>query len=294
MSDDTTRPLPARMGIRPGAAAEGVRHLTLVPFPALCAAGVVRISVWALMADMVGGWTAEGGTGPDWVFTTDLSVRAPVRRIPERVVATANLLRVGAGNVATDVHLQDERGHSFAYAQLGFARMPRRPGDPPRPDMGSAEVQRRWNRPDVITRPLADEAGCVVVDPARGRVEVELTDELRNPAGAMQGAMVALVGEVAAETLASHHLGAPQVVTDLDVRFLAMGRVGPVWTHATFIGAPTDATIRVELRDRGNGDRLITAFLARTAPAPGGAERVVRAGVLSGSARPGAADRCDR
>ena len=45
-------------------------------------------------------------------------------------------------------------------------------------------------------------AGIVVLDPAAGSLEMEVTPELRNPAGTLQGAMVALFAEAAAEELA--------------------------------------------------------------------------------------------
>ena len=64
------------------------------------------------------------------------------------------------------------------------------------------------------------------------------------------------------------NLGAPQIVTDLDLRYLAMGRVGPMEAEARWIGEPGGGSISVTLRDRGNEDRVTTAALARTAPAP--------------------------
>jgi acyl-coenzyme A thioesterase PaaI-like protein len=263
---EASETIPARLGIL-GDWRDGELHdLRLETYPEIVHHGVVRISVLALVADMMGGWVADRDSHHDWVFTTDLSVRAPARRVPSLVVATGRDLRIGKGNIATDVHMRDEHGELLAYAHAGFVRMARRYGDHPKPDFqGAAE---RWsaNRPLRITEPLVDAVGIEVVDAATGSVVVELRDELRNPAGAMQGAMVALVGEVAAEAMAEHHLGEPQIVTDLDVRYLAMGRVGPVRAQSWFVGAPGDGTIHVELRDEGNGNRLMTAILARTAP----------------------------
>lgn len=258
--------LAARIGIEGGIGADGLEHMELRPYPELVNRGVVRISAYALMADMLGGWVADMHAEEDWVFTTDLSIRAPVLRVPERVHGTTAPLRVGRKNVAAEVHMRDETGVLFAYSHVGFVRTPRRPGDHPKPDFEGAAAE--WGQRPRITSPLDDEAGIKVVDPVVGRVEVVLADTLRNPAGAMQGAMVALVGEVAAESLATHHLRRPHVVTDLDVRYLAMGRVGPIHTRATFIGAPESATMHVELRDSGLDDRLMTVVLARTTPAP--------------------------
>jgi acyl-coenzyme A thioesterase PaaI-like protein len=256
-----------RIGIAGVVADDRLQSVFLEPYPQLCAHGIVRISVWVLMADIMGGWEAEHSAGTDWTFTTDLSVRAPVLRVPVRVDGTAAALRAGKGNVSAEVEMRDESGALFAYSHVGFIRMKRRPEDPPKPDMASSA--KNWGQRTLLTSLLAEAAGAQVIDPATGHVEVALDDSLRNPAGAMQGAMVALVGELAAEEIATHHLRRQHVVTDIDVRYLAMGRVGPVYSAASFIGPPEQGSIRIELRDRGNGDRLTAAVLARVAPAPG-------------------------
>jgi acyl-coenzyme A thioesterase PaaI-like protein len=265
---EASQTIPARLGIEGEWRDGALQDLRLEPYPEIVHNGVVRISVLALVADMMGGWVADRNSHHDWVFTTDLSVRAPIRPVPSAIVASGRGLRVGKGTIATDVHMHDEDGGLVAYSQAGFVRMSRRYGDDPKPDFESAAERWSNNRPLRITEPLELAVGIEIEDAATGSVVVALRDELRNPAGAMQGAMVALVGEVAAEAMAEHHLGAPQVVTDLDVRYLAMGRIGPVRAQAWFVGRPVDGAIHVELRDEGNDNRLMTAVLARTAPAP--------------------------
>ena len=251
-----------RLGIRAERSPDG--EVVLRPYPQVCAKGVVRPSVLALVVDMMGGFVAEAGTGTDWIFTSDLSLRAPARHVPGEVVATGRALRTGRGIVSTDVEMR-EGGEVFAYGQAGFSRVPRRHGDPPHPHLH--ENRLRGELPP-LERPLVEEVGVRVLDPSRGSVEVEMTDALRNPAGAMQGAIVALVAEVSAESLADHGRGSAQIVTDLDVRYLAMGREGPVTGSAEWIGPPEAGALRVELRDRGLGNRLMTSALARVAPAP--------------------------
>ncbi|HEX7096184.1 MAG TPA: hypothetical protein VF183_09890 [Acidimicrobiales bacterium] len=258
--------LPARIGIAGGLGEDGLEHVRLAPYDQLLSNGVLRISVLALMADMIGGWVADRHAEHDWVFTTDLSVRAPALHVPDVIIGTASPLRLGRSAVTAAVELRDGDGNLHAYSHIGFVRVARRHGDDPKPDFVMSAKQ--WIERPRITGHLDAEAGLQVVDASRGAIQVELTDELRNPAGVMQGAMVALVGEVSAEQLATHHLGAPQVVTDLDVRFLAMGRVGPVHARAEFVGDPRHRTIRVELRDQGMDDRVMTVLLARTEPAP--------------------------
>ena len=253
----------ARLGVR--ARRDPKLPVTLEPFPEICAHGVIRASVLVLVVDMMAGFVAEERCEGDWTFTTDLSLRAPARHVPERVEAHGESLRSGRGVVSAGVHLR-AGGADFAYGVAGFIRLPRRPGDPPKPHLH--EDAELLHLPP-IQRPLVEEVGVEVIDASRGHVEVELADALRNPAGALQGAMASLIVETAGEALAEHHRGAAQILTDLDLRYLAMGREGPIYSNASWIGGPEAAVMRVELRDRGNRDRLIVAALARTCDAPG-------------------------
>ena len=75
--------------------------------------------------------------------------------------------------------------------------------------------------------------------------------------------MVSLTAEVAAEALAEHHLGAPHRISAIDIRYLAMARVGPVRSVARWIGDADHGAVRVELRDAGADDRLTAAVLVQ-------------------------------
>jgi hypothetical protein len=82
---------------------------------------------------------------------------------------------------------------------------------------------------------------------------------------------MALLGEVAAaEALgaATGRTGASMVITDLQVAYLTLGRVGPIVTRTTVLDsgdAPGSATgsAVVELVDSGAEDRLCTVINAR-------------------------------
>lgn len=256
--------IPARIGASGYPGSDPVR-VSFEPYPEVCHRGVVHAAALVLVADMAAGWVADREAGDDWVFTSDLSLRAPNLHVPEVVESTGRLLRRGKGTITAEVTMLDEHGALYALAQAEFVRMAPLPGGPVKPNMDDADFRRDRPRLD---RPLMELAGVEVVDAAAGIVSVPLRDDLRNPAGAMQGAMVGLTAQAAAEALGTHHLGFPQVVTDLDIRYLAMGKVGPIRTEASFVGPPDRGTVRVELFDPGNGDRLITAVLARVVPAP--------------------------
>ena len=235
--------------------------LLVDPYPEIGHRGVLRRAVIAAAIDIVGSLHARELAGSDATFTTDLSVRAPNLASPKSLVARGTPLRTGRSLITSGVVLEAD-GAPVAYGQTTFMRVARRGDD--------AVDERDLAMPEVIhqiplERPLVEEVGIEVVDPARGRVEVELRDALRNPEGVMQGALVALLAEVSAETLADCAHVEPQVVTEIDVRYLATSRVGPITAESKWIGDPESGMLRTQLRDRGNDDRLTAAVLLRTA-----------------------------
>lgn len=257
--------IPSRLGVTIRLDdGEIVAHLA--PRPETCRHGVIRASVLVFQVDVVAGMAVD--TDPAaWTFTSDLSLRAPLEPAPEGIDARASILRAGRRSLTSEVALATDAG-PWAYSLAGFARVPRNPEDPEKPDIDVGEAVARWQEIPPLDEPLRDAAGIRAVDPGTGTVELDLRAELRNPAGALQGAMVALVAEAAAEDLADAHLEGPHVVTDLDIRFVSQARVGPVRSRAAFIGPPEDRSVRVELTDVGRA-RLITAVLARVRPLRG-------------------------
>jgi acyl-coenzyme A thioesterase PaaI-like protein len=119
-----------------------------------------------------------------------------------------------------------------------------------------------FRNPAALSRPLRDEAGIEVIDGAEGVVQVEVTPDLRNPAGTLQGAMVALLAEAAAEELISTRFERSAVVTDLDLRYLRMAQVGPVRTRTRLLGTEPESAVQVELIDTST-DQITTLVYAR-------------------------------
>jgi acyl-coenzyme A thioesterase PaaI-like protein len=109
--------------------------------------------------------------------------------------------------------------------------------------------------------------GIELIDAAEGSLRLPLRPALLNPEGVMQGALVALVVECAGLARANAALSRPQVVTELDLRYLAAASEGPLESRAQFIGSPSDRMLRIELRDTGRAGRLTTAALLRVADA---------------------------
>jgi acyl-coenzyme A thioesterase PaaI-like protein len=111
--------------------------------------------------------------------------------------------------------------------------------------------------PGMIELPFPEHVGASILEP--GVVEMERTPFVVQAAGSLQGGAVALLGELAAESLT----GSP--VVDLDIRYLNSVRVGPGRATATLLG---QGVVRVEVRDQGRDHRLTALVVARVAPDP--------------------------
>jgi len=229
--------------------------------PELLHHGVLRLSVLTFIVDVSAGVTLD--TDPEaWTFTTDLSLRMLAVPAPERVTASTRILRRGRRSAHGLVEVVDQQGDLLAAGAIGFAHVPRRADDPPKPLVSPTMLAERFTGRERLSGPLRDQAGVIRIDAAEGVVEIAVRPEVCNPAGTLQGAMVALVAESAAEDLIASRAGAPVVVTELDIRYLAQANVGPVRTQCRLLGSSPDGPVEVRLIDTGTG-RLSTLVYAR-------------------------------
>ncbi|HVN50204.1 MAG TPA: PaaI family thioesterase [Acidimicrobiales bacterium] len=262
---DPTLSVPGRLGVS-AHDEDGELVLELTPQEATLHHGVIRASALSFVVDAAAGIVLDRDTDA-WTLTTDLSLRLRPLPAPEVVRSRSRVLRQGGRSSSCLVELTTGDGAPVGSGVAGFARVPRRPGDPPKPPMTPERAPDLLGRGELLARPLREEAGIEVLDPHDGVVQVAVTPELRNPAGTLQGAMVALVAEAAAEDLVATRFGSPVVVVDLDVRYLAQAQVGPVRTRSTLLGDGPDAPVQVELVDTA-ADRVTTLVYARAVPPP--------------------------
>ncbi len=228
--------------------------------------GVLRLSVMSFLVDVSAGVTLD--TDPDsWTFTTDLSLRMPVSPAPGKVSASSTILRQGRRSAHALVEVVDDRERLVAAGAIGFAHVPRKPHDPPKPKVSPQLMADHFTGLERLSSPLRDEAGIIAIDRARGVVEIAVRPEVCNPAGTLQGAMVALVAESAAEDLIGSMAAKPVVITELDIRYLAQATVGPVRTESRLLGTGLDDPVEVRLTDTGTG-RISTLVYARARPVP--------------------------
>ncbi len=253
--DSSAPPFYTRYGFE----RRGETDLAIVPYPEICVAGALRATVIASAIDLVGGFHTRALAGSDATFTSDLSLRIPAPARPERLTTRSEVLRAGQRLVSTSVTIEGD-SEPYAVGVTTFARIPRAPEAAP--DIATLSTPMVIDR-HPLDRPLDEEVGVELVEPSLGHVRLALRPALTNPEGVMQGALVALVVECASLALANHEHDAPQIVTELDLRYLAAASKGPVESRAVWIGEAQRRMLRVELRDLGRDDRITTAALVR-------------------------------
>jgi acyl-coenzyme A thioesterase PaaI-like protein len=256
--------VPGRLGAT-GLVDERGLVIELEPRDEVLHHGVLRASVITFVVDVVAGVTLD--TNPDaWTFTTDLTLRMRPGPAPGKITASGTVVRRGRRSAHCRVDVVDERGDLVAFSALGFAHVPRKPTDPPKPIVSAEDVAARFSTHDRLTRPLREEAGIIPIDPAAGVVELAVRPEVCNPAGTIQGAMVALVAEVATEDLLASG-GRAVVVTDMDIRYLGQATVGPVRSRCRLLGDDVSGypPVEVELVDLAT-DRVTTLAHTRAVP----------------------------
>ena len=117
-------------------------------------------------------------------------------------------------------------------------------------------------------------------EPAAGEavaVVLQMRDELRGPAGSLEGGIVATLADVAGASTAARALG-PMVATQhIAISYLAPGRIGPIRASGNPLRiGKQDAVVQVTIVDLGREDRLMAIALVtvkqladRTQPSSG-------------------------
>lgn len=232
----------------------------------ICRHGAVRAGALAALIDVAGAAVALDAVLPDWIATADLSYHACGRITEGPVVIHSLPLRVGAGLVVTEARLFD--GHDAAaaadrpagLATMTFARIPGRATNVARDEEGRP-VRRTepWSGGGFGT-PILDACGIVEVTP--GVLEVGLVPYVENSFGTLNGGVVALVLEAAAESAAVGRLGRGDLATtDVEVHYLAQTRIGPARTEVTVLRVTDSAmACRVALVEVPTEEVLAVAY----------------------------------
>lgn len=212
--------------------------------------GNVRAGALLTAADSAAGLCGGLAVLPGWVVTTNLMLHVTSFEHVGPLRICARVLRTGKRAVVTAMHIIDLGRDNALVADgvLTSAVLHPEGGPPnyPRPLLLDAAAHDEWaaeELPDFLAV-RTESPSCL---------SIELNDRLRNPWGILHGGAIAALVDIAAE----HVTGG--VTADVVLHFLAPGRVGPITATVASIGARPDGTVvRVEVRDSGAANRLMT------------------------------------
>lgn len=233
--------------------------------------GGVHAGVLAILVDIVGGAIATRVLYPDRTATADLQLQLLRPAAGPEVEARVSVLRRGRTTLVLEVVLLDAPGDRIpgegapnAWATMTYAVLPRT-DDPPLMQPLPTEVERTQIGPASLSRPVLEAIGIETEGPGSARVVLPLGDYVSNTFGALQGGVMALLGATAGSSAIEAALGLPRgsaSTVDLQVAYLAMGRVGPIVSEPeTMVDDVSEtehaASAVIRLRDRGSDDRLV-------------------------------------
>jgi uncharacterized protein (TIGR00369 family) len=221
--------------------------------------GSVRAGALATLVDVVGGGLAAQAAQPDWIATADLTLHLTGAVTVGAVEARARVEHAGRTTVVIEVGLHDGDGREIGLATMSFARLPRRDTNPDVTTTLTAARSTMAVDGSGLQVPLLEQLDVQVVDAAAGVVEAPVDDWSRNSLGSMQGGAVAILVDAATEAAANAARAVPLAVTDLQLTYVALARVGPVRTRVEVLDTRPDVVVaRVELIDGGSNDRVTT------------------------------------
>ena len=242
--------------------AEGM-GLHIEPYSEICQRGQLLRTVLISAVDLVASFFVRELAGTDITMTSDLSLRTTAAvGAGGALEASGRVLRSGRRLITTEVRIQ--RGDVLcALGESTFVRAPRAPAPGrPAPSIEDLRVPQQLEA-HPLERPLAAEVG-VRCDPKRpGQATLALRPDVMNPEGALQGALVGLLVESAALSLARSASAPPPALCleEIDLRYLSANRTGPIVATARWIDAPS--MMRVQLLDAGQSDRLTASAFVR-------------------------------
>jgi uncharacterized protein (TIGR00369 family) len=90
-------------------------------------------------------------------------------------------------------------------------------------------------------------------------VELDVTDDLKGPAGSVHGGLVATLVDIAAASTAARVTKRPVATLTTSIQYQAAGRAGPLRATGTMLRASdTLAVVDVKVVDMGRDDRLLS------------------------------------
>lgn len=231
----------------------------------LDADGRLATGLLTCLVDGIGGMTSGLASLPDWIVTTNLSLRRSADALTGPrgtgpLVIHARVLRRGRSSVVTRCDVTSADGAEVATCWLTCAVLTPE-GGPPQFERPVPRFERTVPDDPLFHGPPATFFGLEAGD-RPGRVVLHAEARHRNPWGIIHGGATAVVLDAAARGLVMGTTDPTTIdgsmVTDLVVHYLSPGRVGPLVGTATRVGGDaTEHLVRVEVRDRGADDRPV-------------------------------------
>lgn len=250
---DGTAPLPTTRGA------------FAAPAHVVDAEGRLETGMLASLTDSIGGMTSGLACLPDWIVTTNLSLR----RAPDALrgpVGTGDLtidtrvMRRGRSSVVTRSTVRDLASQEVATSWITCAVLTPAGGPPPftRP----VKLNHLEFDADPLYRLSPTEFFALEAGPRPGVVRLHPAVHLRNPWGILHGGAVAhLLDSAARAVVVGERVPGPTpgaIVSDLTIHYLNPGREGPIVAEAEIIGIRgADVMVRATALDTGADDRLM-------------------------------------
>ena len=227
--------------------------------------GRTPTGVLAALVDSIGGLASGIACVPDWIVTTNLSLR----RAPGALTGPT-----GAGALVLDTEVL-RRGRSAVVTRTAVSAAD---GTPVATGWMTAAVLTPTGGPPAIERPVRPFEMEPIDDPAfssspteffglregqgPGEVALDIIGRIRNPWGILHGGAMTVLSDTAARSAVA---GTPAleatpdlITSDLITHYLSPGRVGPVVATAQVLGRHgSEDLVRVIVRDHGADDRLL-------------------------------------
>jgi acyl-coenzyme A thioesterase PaaI-like protein len=214
-------------------------------------------AVLLTFADVLIGVLASHQTAPRISVTSNLAVHIVGPLPPDGDLSMRGWLsKVGRSMTVGETEMRASDSGDLVATAIGTFLASPRPQDVTHI---SHDRFRTTGKTDSNAASLAGHVGLRVVEP--GLTEIDLRSDLTNATQSLQGGLVALLGETAAQTAASAAGQRAAVVESLDVYYLAAARVGPFRATSQLL---RDDLVRVEIRDTRRDDRLVAIATAHT------------------------------
>src|SRR5262245_5677308 len=274
--DVTTEQLSAERAVSLAPVDDAVRN----------AAGAASLGFLTAVVDVTAAPIALIAGQPDWTATADLALHATDWLTLGPAVVDSRLVRAGSnivviatelfdGNGIADLDGRSDKLARVAHGLVTFARIPARASaSAGRFDPARMVGQRRRMNPTAppSPAPLNVRIGLQVLDAERGVVELHNSDYVRNSFGTINGGVMGIVFQCAAEAAVPGF-----VATDLQIHYLAQAKAGPARTTVDILRRSSDhAVCVIEAADAGNENVVLALATVTLQRPPAGAARTSR------------------